>query len=114
MSTTKVLVRRPARRLADGIVTNIERKPVDYDLAAKQWEQYVSALESAAWDVVEVPPAEDCPDSVFVEDAVVIFRNVAVLTSPGAPLETRRDPRCRACRLLARVLGQQDRAAGHP
>ncbi|MGO9196205.1 MAG: dimethylargininase [Acidimicrobiales bacterium] len=89
MSTTKVLVRRPARRLADGIVTNIERKPVDYDLAAKQWEQYVSALESAAWDVVEVPPAEDCPDSVFVEDAVVIFRNVAVLTSPGAP--SRRD-----------------------
>ena len=31
-----------------------------------------------------VPPAEDCPDAVFVEDTVVMFRNVAVITRPGA------------------------------
>ena len=33
-------------------------------------------------------PADDCPDSVFVEDTVVVFRNVALIARPGA--ESRR------------------------
>ena len=35
--------------------------------------------------VREVPAAEDCPDSVFIEDTVVICEDLAVLTRPGAP-----------------------------
>jgi len=31
-----------------------------------------------------VPAADDCPDSVFVEDAVVAFGELAVITRPGA------------------------------
>jgi dimethylargininase len=83
MSTT-ALVRRPSSRLTDGIVSHIERVPVDVGLAMQQWEGYVSALHSAGWDVVEVPPADDCPDSVFVEDTVVVFRGAALVTRPGA------------------------------
>ena len=37
----------------------------------------LAALQSAGWDLVEVPPADDCPDAVFVEDTVVVYRNVA-------------------------------------
>jgi dimethylargininase len=33
-------------------------------------------------------PADECPDAVFIEDAVVMFRGLAVLTRPGA--ESRR------------------------
>jgi dimethylargininase len=33
----------------------------------------------------QAPPAEDCPDSVFIEDTVVICEDLAVLTRPGAP-----------------------------
>ncbi len=33
-------------------------------------------------------PADDCPDAVFVEDAVVVYRNVALIARPGA--ESRR------------------------
>ena len=47
------------------------------------------ALEDAGWEAVEAPPAADCPDGVFVEDAVVVFGDVAVVTRPGAP--ARRD-----------------------
>lgn len=36
------------------------------------------------WNVVEVEPADDCPDAVFVEDTVVVFGDVAVITRPGA------------------------------
>jgi dimethylargininase len=38
----------------------------------------------AGWHIIEVPPADDCPDAVFIEDTVVMFRNVAVITRPGA------------------------------
>jgi dimethylargininase len=81
----KALVRRPSPRLADGLVTHIERRPVDYGLAAEQWRTYVSALAEAGWHPIEVPPADACPDSVFVEDAVVVFDQLAVITRPGAP-----------------------------
>jgi dimethylargininase len=79
------LVRRPGPRLTEGLVTHIEREPVDADLAGKQWEGYVSALRDHGWDVVEVPPADDCPDAVFIEDPVVVFGRLAVLCRSGAP-----------------------------
>jgi len=78
------LVRRPSSRLAEGIVTHIERRSVDVDLAFRQWQAYVDTLVAAEWDVVEVPPVDDCPDSAFVEDTMVVFRDVAVIAAPGA------------------------------
>jgi dimethylargininase len=79
-----VLVRRPASSLAEGIVTHIDREEVDLDLAEAQWESYLAALTGAGWEPVEVPVADDLPDSVFVEDAVVMFGALAVIGSPGA------------------------------
>ncbi|MET0148408.1 MAG: N(G),N(G)-dimethylarginine dimethylaminohydrolase, partial [Acidimicrobiales bacterium] len=35
-----VLIRRPGPRLVDGLVTHIERVPVDPALALRQWEGY--------------------------------------------------------------------------
>lgn len=82
------LVRPPGPRLAQGQLTHIARQPVDLSLAVRQWETYVEAFEDAHWDVVRVPAADDCPDAVFVEDTMVLFRNVAVIGRPGA--ESRR------------------------
>ena len=80
----KALVRRPSARLADGIVTHIARSTVDVGLAMAQWERYVGVLREADWEVVDVPEALDCPDSAFVEDTMVVYRNVAVIARPGA------------------------------
>jgi dimethylargininase len=79
------LVRAPGPRLADGLVTHIERRPVDVVRARGQWEAYVAALGAAGWERVEVGPADDCPDAVFVEDTLVVREDVAVVTRPGAP-----------------------------
>ena len=81
-------MRRPSPRVADGLVTYIERRPVDASLAHAQWLGYVEALEAAGWETVEVEPADDCPDGVFVEDTLVVFRGTAVIARPGA--ESRR------------------------
>ena len=82
------LVRLPAANLADGQVTHIARSVVDSERADEQWDNYVTALVDNGWDTIEVPVAAEAPDSVFVEDAVVIFGDTAVITSPGA--ESRR------------------------
>jgi len=82
------LIRLPASNLADGQVTHIERSPIDADLADEQWDAYAAALTAHGWTTVEVLPAPDMADSVFVEDAVVLFGRTAVITSPGA--ESRR------------------------
>jgi dimethylargininase len=80
------LVRRPSSRLAEGIVTHLERSPVDVELALRQHADYVTAIRAAGWEIHAVSPADDCPDSVFVEDTVVVFGDVAVLTRPGADI----------------------------
>ncbi|WP_371402242.1 dimethylargininase [Kribbella sp. NBC_00662] len=78
------LIRRPSPRLAEGLVTHIERTPVDVDLAATQWQQYVDALHRTGWSTVEVPPIEECPDSVFIEDTMVVYGDLAVIARAGA------------------------------
>jgi dimethylargininase len=79
------LVRRPGSRLAEGIVTHISRTPVDVALARAQHAAYADALASSGWMIQQAPAADDCPDSVFIEDTVVICEDLAVLTRPGAP-----------------------------
>ncbi|MFE0452730.1 dimethylargininase [Streptomyces sp. NPDC058914] len=89
MPSKKALIRRPSPRLAEGLVTHLEREKVDVGRALEQWEAYVEALRTHGWETVEVDPADDCPDSVFVEDTVVMYKNVALIARPGA--ESRRD-----------------------
>jgi dimethylargininase len=79
------LVRPPSSRLAEGIVTHISRTPVDAALALAQHAAYAGALAANGWKVAQVEAADDCPDGVFVEDAVVVCGDLAVLTRPGAP-----------------------------
>ena len=78
------LVRPPSSRLAEGIVTYISRAPVDVAVARAQHAAYADALAASGWMIKQAPAADDCPDSVFIEDAVVICDDLAVLTHPGA------------------------------
>jgi dimethylargininase len=82
--TKKALVRRPCRRLGEGLLTHIQRSPVDPNLAMKQWEGYVRAFVDAGWRMTEVEPAPDCPDGVFVEDTAVVYGDLAVIARSGA------------------------------
>ncbi len=78
------LVRRPGPRLDEGLVTHIEREPLDVELALEQWQGYVDAMSNHGWTIAHVEAADDCPDAVFVEDAVVVFGDLAVIALPGA------------------------------
>ena len=84
MDRRLALVRRPSPLLADGLVTHIERSPVDLDLAERQWQGYVDALTDNGWTVVEAPAADSHADGVFIEDPVFVHRDLAVLMRSGA------------------------------
>jgi dimethylargininase len=96
------LVRKPGPRFAEGIVTNIEREPVDAARAAEQHDAYVAVLERSGWRPVYADPAEDLPDAPFVEDTVVVCSGLAVLTRPGAP---ERRPEVASVARLVQQLG---------
>lgn len=78
------LVRPVVDALPDGVVTHVSRQAVDVDLARRQHAAYVAALVDAGWEVAAVASAPDQPDSVFVEDTVVVVDDLAVMTRPGA------------------------------
>ncbi|MGC8480009.1 MAG: dimethylargininase [Acidimicrobiales bacterium] len=111
MTAKMALVRRPSPKLADGIVTHIERQPIDLDHAFEQWNGYLATLENAGWELIHVVPEDSCPDGVFIEDTVVMFGNIAVLTRPGA--EARR-AEVASVRDHVRNLGYRFRAIEAP
>lgn len=112
-TTRSLLVRAPSTRLAEGLLTHVERQPVDVDLAVRQWRTYVDTLAELGWSLIEVPTAEQCPDSVFIEDTVVMFRGTAIITRPGAD---QRRPEIDDVEKTVRALGIPTRrveAPGH-
>ena len=96
------LVRAPGGRLAEGIVTHQERPSVDLELARRQHEVYVGALDACGWTPLGVADADDCPNAVFVEDALVVVDDLAVLGRSAA--EQRRGERAGA-EAAVRALG---------
>jgi dimethylargininase len=100
--SVRALVRRPGPRLAEGLVTHIERSSIDVQLADLQWVAYVDALRAEGWEVHEVEPEPHCADAVFVEDTMVVYGDVAVISLPGA--ESRR-PEIEAAERAAAGLG---------
>jgi dimethylargininase len=101
------LVRRPAETLADGIVTFLERKPLDVELAKRQWDEYVAALERSGWPTVAIDGDDAMPDCVFVEDTVVMFGDLAVITNPRQPT---RSPEIVAVQRVIDELGLESAA----
>ena len=77
--------------IADCELTHLERTPIDVDTAREQHTAYEAALADLGCRIERLPVEPGLPDSVFVEDAAVVFDEVAVLTRPGA--ESRRGER---------------------
>lgn len=78
------IVRKPCKALVNGITSGLYPGTPDYELACKQHEHYIECLKQCGVEVEVLPPLEQYPDSVFVEDPAVITRSCAIIANPGA------------------------------
>lgn len=76
------------RRVPPSIVrcelTHLAREPIDLPRANAQHRAYEHALEGLGCRIERLLDLPDQPDSVFVEDAAIVFDEVAVIARPGA------------------------------
>lgn len=81
---TRALTRQPAANAGDGITTSVHLGAPDPEKMAAQYAAYCDALRQCGLAVTTLPADDRFPDGHFVEDPVVIFRDMAFITRPGA------------------------------
>ncbi len=80
---TIALTRTPARSIVNCELTYRQRDPIDYARALEQHRAYTEALTACGAEVITLPPADDLPDSVFVEDTAIVLDELAIITPLG-------------------------------
>uniref|UniRef100_A0A1A9WAW4 Uncharacterized protein n=1 Tax=Glossina brevipalpis TaxID=37001 RepID=A0A1A9WAW4_9MUSC len=61
-------------------------KPCDLELAKEQHRSFCSLLREIGLDVIELPPDDELPESVFVETAAIICNGVALIGKSDNPM----------------------------
>ena len=74
------IVRSPPSTYKGCISSHPLHNQLNLTLAKQQHKEYCRVLSELGLDLIEVPVDEIYPDSCFVEDTAVIFRNSAILT----------------------------------
>jgi dimethylargininase len=82
MTAGTAFTRAVSPRLADCETTQAE--PVDVARAVEQHAAYEEALAEAGLKVRRLPPLDDFPDGMFVEDTALLLGDHAVILRPGA------------------------------
>ncbi len=78
------ITRQVSPALGDCLLTHLERRPIDIELARRQHAAYLRLLTELGYAVLTLPAEPRLPDSVFVEDAAVVLDEAAIVTRPGA------------------------------
>lgn len=94
----RAIVRQPARSVVQGLRSDDRGNPTFEGICAEH-DAYIRALASVGLDVILLPPLEDFPDSMFVEDPALVFSDGAIRLRPGAP------SRAEEAEAIAPVLG---------
>ena len=79
------LTRAVPRSIEACELTHLERTTIDVTVARAQHSQYEDTLRRLGCGVERIETADECPDSVFVEDTAIVLDEIAVITRPGAP-----------------------------
>ena len=79
----KAITRMPSKSIIYGITETNNGAP-NYNLAVKQHELYINALQKCNLEVVALEANESFPDWCFVEDVALLTKKCAIITRPGA------------------------------
>ena len=74
----------PSPRMADCLLTFVERSAIDYERALRQHAGYCDVLRDCGAEVRTLDVNRDLPDCTFIEDTAVVLDEVAIIARPGA------------------------------
>jgi len=78
-----VITHLPSPSLQQCELTFLNSEPIDIKKAQKEHKAYEDMIRSCGATIITIDENIDLPDSVFVEDPIIVFDEVAVLTSMG-------------------------------
>lgn len=81
---SRAITRRPAASVTNGLRAADIGTP-DLGKMLEAHAHYVATLKKTGAEVIELPPLEDFPDALFVEDTTLCLPQGAVMMRPGAP-----------------------------
>lgn len=84
MRFKNAIVRKPSKSMIRGLTSTNLGVP-NYQLALRQHEAYIAALQSCGLKTIILDADENYPDSTFVEDVALLTSYCAIITNPGAP-----------------------------
>lgn len=80
---TRAITRKPGKSVVQGLRA-VDTGIPDLAQMLQDHAAYVAILKQAGAEVIELPPLEDFPDALFVEDTALCLPQGAVLMRPGA------------------------------
>ena len=80
----RIIARSPAPSVVQGLRAEDRGNPTHAGVLAEH-SAYLAAMTAAGVQVTTLPPLNDFPDSIFVEDPALVFSQGAILLRPGAP-----------------------------
>lgn len=84
---TDAVVRRPASSVTEGLRA-IDRGAPEFKRFEAEHDSYIAALRGAGLALSILPPLQEFPDAVFIEDTALCLPEVSVILRPGAPTRT--------------------------
>ena len=84
MKLNRAIVRTPSASVVQGLRATGGPDPF-LDGFQREHAACLAAVEAAGLAVTVLPPLQEFPDAVFVEDPALVFPNGAILLRPGAP-----------------------------
>jgi dimethylargininase len=86
------ITRKVSSSLANCELSFIERKPIDMEKARAQHHAYEALLEKLGAKVISLPEERDLPDSMFVEDPVIVLDEVGIICPLGTEARRKEAP----------------------
>ncbi len=78
----RAIIRPPGSRYCDCISSHPKKHELDLKMARRQHKEYSRTLSELGFDVIELAPDNDNPDSCFVEDTAVIQGGKVFISRP--------------------------------
>lgn len=75
----RAIVRGPGRSYPEALTGRKPRPEADLELARRQHRGYVATLRHVGLEVTELPPDDEHPDAVFVQDRVCVVDTRAIV-----------------------------------